>query len=106
MTLKDPFSIEDKVTIVTGGGTGIGASIAHEFASRGARLLIASRNLSHLEPVRDEIRKAGGKCEMAQCDRFQQQHSPGSGFASGDRGRSACQLRHEDRLSPGVRNHQ
>jgi NAD(P)-dependent dehydrogenase (short-subunit alcohol dehydrogenase family) len=68
VTLKDPFSIEDKVTIVTGGGTGIGASIAHEFASRGARLLIASRRLIHLEPVRDEIRKAGGKCEMAQCD--------------------------------------
>jgi NAD(P)-dependent dehydrogenase (short-subunit alcohol dehydrogenase family) len=68
VTLKDPFSIEDKVTIITGGGTGIGASIAHEFASRGARLLIASRKLSHLEPVRDEIRKAGGKCEMAQCD--------------------------------------
>jgi NADP-dependent 3-hydroxy acid dehydrogenase YdfG len=36
--------------------------------ARGARLLIASRKLSHLEPVRDEIRKAGGKCEMAQCD--------------------------------------
>jgi NAD(P)-dependent dehydrogenase (short-subunit alcohol dehydrogenase family) len=68
MDFKGPFNIEGKVTIVTGGGTGIGASIAHQFASRGAPLLIASRKLSHLEPVRDEIREAGARCEMAQCD--------------------------------------
>ena len=62
--MKDVFSVEGKVTIVTGGGTGIGISIAREFAVRGAPVLIASRNAGHLEPVRDEIRKAGGKCEM------------------------------------------
>jgi len=66
--LKDPFSIEGKVTIVTGGGTGIGESIAHEFAKRGAPVLIASRSAEHLEPVRDAIRKEGGKCELAVCD--------------------------------------
>jgi NAD(P)-dependent dehydrogenase (short-subunit alcohol dehydrogenase family) len=42
--------------------------IAREFALRGAPVLIASRNAGHLEPVRDGIRKAGGKCEMAVCD--------------------------------------
>lgn len=63
-TVKNPFSVEGKVTIVTGGGTGIGESIAKEFASRGAPVLIASRSTEHLEPVRDAIRKAGGKCEM------------------------------------------
>ena len=67
-TLNDPFSVEGKVTIVTGGGTGIGASIAREFAMRGAPVLIASRSQEHLEAVRDEIRKAGGKCELAVCD--------------------------------------
>jgi NAD(P)-dependent dehydrogenase (short-subunit alcohol dehydrogenase family) len=66
--LKDPLSIEGKVTIVTGGGTGIGESIAREFAARGAPVLIASRNAQHLEPVRDSIRKAGGECEMAVVD--------------------------------------
>jgi NAD(P)-dependent dehydrogenase (short-subunit alcohol dehydrogenase family) len=66
--LKDVFSVEGKVTIVTGGGTGIGESIAKEFAARGAPILIASRNAEHLGPVRDAIRKAGGRCEMAICD--------------------------------------
>lgn len=66
--MKNPFSVEGKVTIVTGGGTGIGESIAKEFAMRGAPVLIASRNVENLEKVRDEIRKAGGKCEMTQLD--------------------------------------
>ena len=43
---------------------------------------------------------------MAQRDPFQQQRGAGSGFASGDRDRPACRHRHEDRLSPDVRNHQ
>jgi NAD(P)-dependent dehydrogenase (short-subunit alcohol dehydrogenase family) len=74
--LKDVFSVAGKVTIVTGGGTGIGIAIAREFALREAPVLIASRNASHLEPGRDEIRRLGGTCEMhvvdvrdaAQCD--------------------------------------
>lgn len=66
--MKDIFSVEGRVTVVTGGGTGIGAVIAREFATRGAPVLIASRNAEHLEPVRDGIRKAGGKCEMMVCD--------------------------------------
>ncbi|HUO06158.1 MAG TPA: glucose 1-dehydrogenase [Candidatus Binataceae bacterium] len=66
--MKNPFSVEGKVTIVTGGGTGIGESIAKEFAAQGAPVLIASRKVENLERVRDEIRKSGGKCEMAQVD--------------------------------------
>ncbi len=66
--MHDPFSIEGKVTIVTGGGTGIGVAIARAFAARGAPVLIASRNAAHLEPVRDRIRADGGRCEMKVID--------------------------------------
>lgn len=66
--MKDPFSVKGKVTIVTGGGTGIGASIAEQFALRGAPVLIASRKAENLEAVRNKIRKAGGQCEMTLCD--------------------------------------
>jgi NAD(P)-dependent dehydrogenase (short-subunit alcohol dehydrogenase family) len=67
-TVKDVFSVEGKVTIVTGGGTGIGESIAKEFAARGAKVLVASRNVENLTRVRDEIRAAGGTCEMTTVD--------------------------------------
>ena len=48
---KNPFSLEGKTAIVTGGGTGIGKSIAIEFARAGADVAICSRKLEHLEPV-------------------------------------------------------
>ena len=54
-----PFSIEGKVAIVTGGGVGIGKSIALEFARAGADVVIASRKLENLEPVTAEITKLG-----------------------------------------------
>jgi 3-oxoacyl-[acyl-carrier protein] reductase len=54
-----PFSVEDKVTIVTGGGVGIGRSIAIEFARAGAHVVIASRKMENLEPVTAEIKKLG-----------------------------------------------
>jgi len=54
-----PFSIENKVAIVTGGGVGIGRSIALEFARAGADVVVASRKLENLEPVAAEIKKLG-----------------------------------------------
>jgi NAD(P)-dependent dehydrogenase (short-subunit alcohol dehydrogenase family) len=54
-----PFSLENKIAIVTGGGVGIGRSIAVEFARAGADVVVASRKLEHLEPVTAEILKLG-----------------------------------------------
>ena len=54
-----PFSLEGKTAIITGGGTGIGKSMAVEFARAGADVAIASRKLEHLEPVVKEIEKLG-----------------------------------------------
>jgi len=61
MATKNPFSLEGKTAIVTGGGTGIGKSIAIEFARAGADVAICSRKLEHLEPVEKEIRNLGRK---------------------------------------------
>jgi NAD(P)-dependent dehydrogenase (short-subunit alcohol dehydrogenase family) len=54
-----PFSLEGKTAIITGGGTGIGKSIAIEYARAGADVAICSRKMEHLEPVMKEIEKLG-----------------------------------------------
>jgi hypothetical protein len=66
--MKDPFSVEGKVTIITGGGSGIGAAMAREFTRRGAAVLIAGRTPEKLERTRDAIRKDGGRVELKLCD--------------------------------------
>jgi NAD(P)-dependent dehydrogenase (short-subunit alcohol dehydrogenase family) len=68
------FDITDKVTLVTGGGTGIGADIAREFCARGARVMITSRTMDHLGPVAEEIRQAGGMIEAMVGDVRQPEH--------------------------------
>jgi NAD(P)-dependent dehydrogenase (short-subunit alcohol dehydrogenase family) len=60
---------EGKTAIITGGGTGLGKGMAHELASRGANVVIASRNMDHLEPTAEEISKAtGAKVIPVVCD--------------------------------------
>ncbi len=56
---KNAFSLEGKTAIVTGGGTGIGKSIAIEFARAGADVALCSRKLEHLEPVEKAVRDLG-----------------------------------------------
>ncbi|MBI4588897.1 MAG: glucose 1-dehydrogenase [Candidatus Rokubacteria bacterium] len=56
---SSPFSLEGKIAIVTGGGVGIGRSIATEFARAGADVVIASRKIENLEPAAAEIRTLG-----------------------------------------------
>ncbi len=46
---------ENKVAIVTGGGSGIGAAAARRFVSEGGSVVIAGRNSSRLKAVADEL---------------------------------------------------
>jgi len=66
--MHDPFSVRGKSVVVTGGGTGIGAVITREFAARGAKLLVASRDTEHLEAVVTEVRASGGTIESIAVD--------------------------------------
>lgn len=57
-----PGLFEDKVILITGGGTGLGRCTAHELAALGAQVVIAARRAELLEKTAAEIAEAGGKC--------------------------------------------
>lgn len=61
-------SLQGRAAIITGGGTGIGRAIAHEYARLGAKLILASRSMEHLEPTVEELRKSGGTAVAIQTD--------------------------------------
>jgi NAD(P)-dependent dehydrogenase (short-subunit alcohol dehydrogenase family) len=60
--------LEGKVTIVTGGGTGIGRATAHLFANEGSSVVVAGRRADLLVSVVEEIESFGGKAIPVQCD--------------------------------------
>jgi NAD(P)-dependent dehydrogenase (short-subunit alcohol dehydrogenase family) len=61
-------TLQDKVAIITGAGSGIGRSTAHSLARRGARVVIADINANSAEAVAGEIVRAGGQAISTKCD--------------------------------------
>ncbi|HEX7405467.1 MAG TPA: SDR family oxidoreductase [Candidatus Nanopelagicaceae bacterium] len=53
------YSFTDKVFVITGGAGGIGSHLAREFASKGARLVLISRNEKKLAQVTAELSGIG-----------------------------------------------
>jgi NAD(P)-dependent dehydrogenase (short-subunit alcohol dehydrogenase family) len=53
------FSLENKVTLVTGASRGIGRAIALAFAKAGSDIILTSRKVQDLEKVASEIRGEG-----------------------------------------------
>ena len=61
-------SLTSKVAVVTGGGRGIGAAIAHRLAQLGASVALAGRSAKPLQETAAKIRSAGGRAEAITCD--------------------------------------
>lgn len=58
--------LKDRVAIITGGAGNIGRAIALAFAREGAAVVVASRTLSNLEQVVNEIKSKGGRATAMQ----------------------------------------
>ena len=56
------FSLEGKVTLITGAGRGIGRAIAATFAEAGADIVAASRTSSELQETAAAVEKYGRRC--------------------------------------------
>ncbi len=60
--------LKKKIIIITGGGTGLGKSMAQRFGELGANLVISSRKLEVLEETAEELRTSGANVLPLQCD--------------------------------------
>ena len=62
------MSLENKVVIVTGAGSGIGAATAKLFASKKAKVIISDVNESNANKISSEIKEAGGIADTILCN--------------------------------------
>jgi len=62
------FSLANKITLVTGAGSGIGAAIAQTYAKAGAFVYVADRDLAAGQGSVESIRKVGGEAEFMELD--------------------------------------
>ena len=58
--MRDPFSLEGKVSVVTGGNGGIGKGIADGLAMKGSAVVIAARDVKKTAEAVEDIKKRYG----------------------------------------------
>src|SRR5690349_19896379 len=62
------FSLQGKMAVVTGAGSGIGAAIARVFAARGAHVAVVDRDEASARTVAAEIAAGVGAASAHRCD--------------------------------------
>ncbi len=73
MSFSDPMfknkELQDKIIVVTGGGSGLGKSMSEYFLSLGAKVVITSRNIEKLNKAKSElVEKTAGDVFPIACD--------------------------------------
>lgn len=62
------MNLQGKTALITGGGRGIGKSVAELFSRHGAALMLCARSAGELARTRDEIKQEGSSVEIFPAD--------------------------------------
>jgi NAD(P)-dependent dehydrogenase (short-subunit alcohol dehydrogenase family) len=62
------MQLENKIVVITGAGSGIGAATAKLFATRGASVMVSDINLANAQKVVAQIKTEGGKANAVKTD--------------------------------------
>ena len=62
------LGLEDKVVIVTGGGSGIGEAISRRSLQEGAAVVVVSRITDHVSAFIDEMKRTNQRCDFFEAD--------------------------------------
>ena len=68
MNVKQLMNLDGRVSVVTGGATGLGLQMATGLAEAGSNLVICSRKLENCEQAAHELEKLGVKALPLACD--------------------------------------
>ena len=66
--LRELFSLDGRVAVVTGGSSGIGAEMAFALARAGARVVLVARDAERLGAAAGRLRAAGGHAAWVSAD--------------------------------------
>jgi NAD(P)-dependent dehydrogenase (short-subunit alcohol dehydrogenase family) len=61
-------ALAGRAALITGGGRGAGAAIAHQLAAHGAAVVVAARTRAEIDRVAEALRAMGGTAHAATCD--------------------------------------
>ena len=67
-TIRELVNLEGRVSVVTGGATGLGLQMATGLAEAGSNIVICSRKLENCETAAQQIEKVGVKALAVACD--------------------------------------
>ena len=62
------FNLGDRVAVVVGASSGLGADAARAYAAAGADVALLARRVDRLEALGEEIESAGGRAVVVRCD--------------------------------------
>jgi len=63
-----PSKWRDKIAVITGASSGIGAATARKLGAQGLRVILVARRQERLEQLAEEIRASGGQAEILPAD--------------------------------------